>query len=119
MATSLPALPTDSQYAPPGGAAGVNGAAGGVGGASPFSGGLPEMMQAVQGIEAGYKMLVTILPSLAPIAAEAVSKLRVAVPNAVGAAAGQGGAPQPGQQAGGAPPLPAPPMQAQLGQGQV
>jgi hypothetical protein len=65
------------------------------------------MMSAVQQIEAGYKALATMLPSMAPIAADAISKLRLAIPNAVGAGAGSGGAGQaaPGQG------LPSPPMQ--------
>lgn len=101
-AAALPPLPTDSN------STGANPSTPPTGGMSPFSGGLPGMMQALQQIEGGYKMLAQMLPSMAPIAAEAISKLRMAIPNAIGAGAGQAGAaPQgaPGQQ------LPPPPPQ--------
>ncbi len=105
-APALPALPTDSNMT------GANlGQDTGAGPQSPFSGGLPGMMQAMQQIEAGYQALVAALPSLAPVAAEGISKLRMAIPNAVGAVAQAPGAPGGGMQppAGGAPGLPAPP----------
>jgi len=63
------------------------------------------MQKAQTLIEAGYKMLVDSLPSLAPLAADAVSKLRIAIPNAVGAGAGQNGPQSSG------PSLPPPPSQ--------
>ncbi len=56
---------------------------------SAFSGGLPGMMQSIQQIEAGAQTLTQQLPSLAPLIAEFISKLRMAVPNAIGAGAGQ------------------------------
>lgn len=71
------------------------------------------MMQAVTQIEQGYKMLASQLPSLAPIAADAISKLRIAIPNAIGAGAGQGqpqGQPQ-GGPSGDSGQLPPPPPQ--------
>lgn len=101
MATMLPPLPTDSNMTGP------NQSTPPTQGMSPFSGGLPGMMGAVQQIEAGYKALATMLPSMAPIAAEAISKLRLAIPNAVGAAAGPQGA---GQMAAPGQGLPTPPM---------
>jgi len=55
---------------------------------SPLSGGMPSFMQFVQQIEDGYKKLALALPSLAPIAAEGISKLRMAVPSAMDAGAG-------------------------------
>ena len=77
-------------------------------GASAFSGGMPAMMQSIQQIEMGAKTLVTQLPSLAPLVADFISKLRVAVPNAVGAGAGMAA---PGGEPTGEPGLPPPPMQ--------
>lgn len=58
--------------------------------ASPASGlsGISPVMDAIRQIETGYQSLAQILPSLAPVAAEAISKLRVAVPSAMSAGAG-------------------------------
>lgn len=44
-------------------------------------------MDAIRQIETGYKQLASVMPSLAPVAAEAISKLRVAVPSAMSAGA--------------------------------
>mgnify|MGYP001570169802 len=107
MASTFPALPTDSNYAGANVSPGPPPPNGGMAGGSPFSGGLPGMMQAVQQIEAGYQTLVSMLPSTAPLAAEAISKLRIAIPNAIGAMAQPPGAP-PAE--GGAQGLPMPPM---------
>lgn len=57
-------------------------------------------MDAIRSIESGYQQLAQVMPSLAPVAAEAISKLRVAVPSALSAGAGsapagQGGMPPP------------------------
>lgn len=100
---ALPPLP-DSNFSGPNVSPGV----GSVGSGSVFSGGLPAMQKAQTMIEGGYKMLVDSLPSLAPLAADAVSKLRIAIPNAVGAGAQPGAAPQ-----GNGPGLPPPPQGAQ------
>lgn len=54
------------------------------------------MMQSVQQVEAGVKTLAQALPSLAPMLAEFVGKLRVAIPTAVSATANPGGAQGPG-----------------------
>lgn len=107
-APALPALPTDSNMTGP------NVGQEGGPASSPFSGGLPGMMQAMQQIEQGYQMLVSALPSLAPIAAEGISKLRMAIPNAVGAVAQGPGAPGGGvaPPAGSAQTLPAPPAES-------
>jgi len=45
-------------------------------------------MDAIRQIETGYQSLAQAMPSLAPVAAEAISKLRVAVPSAMSAGAG-------------------------------
>ena len=81
MSPSLPPLPTNSTMG-----------AGSSPSSSPFSGGLPGMMAAVQQIEGGVSMLARSLPSLAPMLSEFVTKLRMAIPNAVGAGAGTSGA---------------------------
>ena len=78
-----------------------------------MGGGQSNILQALQQIEMGYKMLASALPSLAPIAAEGISKLRVAVPGAMSAGATQGN----GSMQGDVPPsagpqqLPSPPAQ--------
>ena len=87
--------------------------AGGVSGvpSSPMAGGLPGLMQGIQQVEAGAQMLASQLPSLTPIIAEFVSKLRMAIPSALGANAGQGQPPMGQQQpmGGGMPGVPGPP----------
>lgn len=70
-------------------------------------------MTAMKQIELGYQMLAQQLPSLAPLVADAITKLRMAIPNAVGAGAGQQAgkgpqAPNPGMQT-----SPSPPSQGQ------
>jgi hypothetical protein len=79
-----------------------------------MGGGQSNILQALQQIEMGYKMLASALPSLAPIAAEGISKLRVAVPGAMSAGANAQGN---GSMQGDIPPsagpqqLPSPPAQ--------
>ena len=70
---------------------------------SPFSGGLSGLQSAYQMIEQGYKTLAGAAPSLAPFCADAVTKLRMAIPNALGT----GGA-SPADQGGGMQQAPAP-----------
>lgn len=60
---------------------------------SAFSGGLSGVMQAMQQIESGAQMLVQTLPSVAPVMAEFISKLRMVIPSALGADAGGQGIP--------------------------
>ena len=98
MGASLPPLPTDSN------SPGANPTSSPTQGMSPFSGGLPGMMAAMQQIEEGYKTLASVLPSIAPIAADAISKLRMAIPNAIGAGAGPAGAAPQGAPGPGLPP---------------
>lgn len=70
---------------------------------SPFSGGLSGLQSAYQMIEQGYKTLATAAPSLAPFCADAVTKLRMAIPSALGT-----GGTQPTDQGGGIAQAPAP-----------
>jgi hypothetical protein len=44
---------------------------------SAFSGGLPPALEAVRMIETGYKMLAMSMPSFVPVAAQAISQLRM------------------------------------------
>jgi hypothetical protein len=95
MSPSLPPLPSSTTGAAPPSAPGTNGNSPSSAGGSAFSGGLGGMQAAVQQLEAGYQQLAQMLPSLAPFAADAVSKLRMIIPAALSAGAqGQG---QPGQ----------------------
>ena len=88
MTTSLPPLPQDSgTYSPDTPNPSPNSGAQGAGGApSPFGGGLPQMMQSMQQVESGLQTLATSLPSLAPMVAEMITRLRTAIPNAVAGA---------------------------------
>lgn len=91
---SLPPLPDKTSSTVP---ASTNG--------DPASGlsGLSPVMDAIRSIESGYQQLAQVMPSLAPVAAEAISKLRVAVPSALSAGAGSAPA---GQGQGMPPPQP-------------
>ena len=123
MQTALPPLPRSGAVGNPGmpdEQPSAMGQAGGMGMSpsapqqvsSAFSGGLPGMMQSIQKSEAGLQELAQQLPPLAPLIAEFISKLRMAVPNAIGAGAGMQGPPgaQMGQIPGGQSGLPSPPM---------
>lgn len=80
----LPPLPPDLSKNVPASpnAAGTN-LQTGLGGGSPI-------LDAIKKIESGYQELVQLLPSIAPVAAEAISKLRIVMPSAAGAGAGGG-----------------------------
>lgn len=114
MATALPPMPTgDSNYSGPGPQTAQQDPSQSSG--SPFGGGLPAIMTAMKQIEMGYQTLAQSLPSLAPLAADAITKLRTALPQAAGAGAGQqpGQPPQSPQNSGGSPGLPSPPLPQQ------
>lgn len=75
---SAPSDPTSQAGQPPMGAPNSG---------SPFGGGLSGLMQSVQLIEEGAMQLAQQAPSLASLAAQLVSQLRAALPNALGAMA--------------------------------
>lgn len=80
MATSLPPLPDKmATQGPPMSSSGSQESA--ISGISP-------VMDAIRKVETGFQALAQLMPSLAPLAAEAISKLRVAVPSALSAGAG-------------------------------
>lgn len=117
MATALPPMPTgDSNFAGPGPQASQQDPSSSPqASGSPFGGGLPAIVLAMKQIETGYQTLAQSLPSLAPLAADAITKLRTALPQAAGANAGQqpGQSPSPQGQGGGPPGLPSPPLPQQ------
>lgn len=80
---------------------------------TPFGGGLPTIMAATKQVETGLQALVTVLPSIGDLASDIISKLRMAIPNAMSAGAAQG-PPSPGPQGPGGPgQLPPSPQGAQ------
>lgn len=91
MASVFPPLPTDLRTEQP--SAGLS--------TSAFSAGLPGMMQTMQQLEALVQQLARQMPPLAPILAEFVTQLRLAIPSVMSAEAGV-----PTQA-----PLPSPPME--------
>lgn len=115
MSTALPPMPGDSNYAGPGPQTSqTDPSQSSSPSSSPFGGGLPAIMTAMKQIEMGYQTLAQSLPSLAPLAADAITKLRTALPQAAGAGAGpqSGGQPSP-QGQGGPPGLQSPPLPQQ------